>query len=76
MTTSLPFNSQGAPNFIKERNTLMSAHFIRVCQEAKEIDVKYITTAEQLADSFTKPLPNPRFSHLREAIGIVPVPEI
>jgi hypothetical protein len=51
-------------------------HFIRACQEAKEIDVKYITTAEQLADSFTKPLPNPRFSHLREAIGIVPVPEI
>jgi hypothetical protein len=31
-------------------------HFIRVCQEAKEIDVKYITTAEELADSFTKPL--------------------
>jgi hypothetical protein len=51
-------------------------HFIRVCQEAKEIDVKYITTAEQLADSFAKPLPNPRFSHLLEAIGIVPVPEI
>ena len=51
-------------------------HFIRACQEAKEIDVKYITTAEQLADSFTKPLPNPRFSHLREAFGIVPVPEI
>ena len=72
MTTSLPFNSQGAPNFIKERNTLMSAHFIRVCQEAKEIDV--ITTAEQLADSRNH-YPIHVFL-LREAIGIVPVPEI
>jgi hypothetical protein len=44
--------------------------------EAKEINVKYIATAEKLADSITKPLPNLRFSHLREAIGIVSVPEI
>jgi hypothetical protein len=45
-------------------------------QEAKEIDVKFIAIAEQLADSFTKPLPNLRFSHLRGAIGIVSVSEI
>jgi hypothetical protein len=51
-------------------------HFVREQQEAKEIDVKYIRTADQLADPFTKPLPNPRFSVLREAIGVVPVPSI
>ena len=27
-----------------------------LCQEAKEIEVKYIATAEPLADSFTKPI--------------------
>jgi hypothetical protein len=51
-------------------------HFIRAQQEAKEIDVKYTPTTEQLADPFTKPLPNPRFSILRKAIGVVPVPDL
>jgi hypothetical protein len=46
-------------------------HFIREHQEAKEIDVLYIPTEIQLADPFTKPLPNPRFSILRDALGIV-----
>ncbi len=45
-------------------------HFIREHQEAKEIDVLYIPTEIQLADPFTKPLPNPRFSILRDALGI------
>jgi hypothetical protein len=45
-------------------------------ESVKKRKKSFITTAEQLADSFTKPLPNPRFYHLREAIGIVPVPEI
>lgn len=45
-------------------------HFIREHQEAKEIEVTYISTDNQLADPFTKPLPNPRFSNLRNLIGI------
>ena len=51
-------------------------HFIRAQQEANEIDVKYISTAEQLADSFTKPLSNPRFTEMRNAIGITLTPTI
>lgn len=49
-------------------------HFIREQQESKEIDVKYVSTDEQLADSFTKPLAKPRFLLLRESTGVVSVP--
>ena len=51
-------------------------HFIRQHYEAKDIDILYIPTEKQLADPFTKPLPNPRFSTLRDAAGIVAVPDI
>jgi hypothetical protein len=49
-------------------------HFIRWAQEEKEIDVRHISSKQQLADSFTKPLSNPRFSELRDAINVVLVP--
>ena len=49
-------------------------HFIRWAQEEKEIDVRHISSKQQLADSFTKPLSNPLFSELRDAINIVLVP--
>ena len=49
-------------------------YFVRERQEAGDIDVQYISTDCQLADNLTKPLPNPRFSALRELMGIVEVP--
>jgi hypothetical protein len=51
-------------------------YFIRNSQEAGEIDISYVNTEQQLADLLTKPLANPRFTRLREEIGIVAVPEI
>ena len=48
--------------------------FVREHQELGDINVTYVPTKSQLADSLTKPLPNPRFSCLRELSGIVPVP--
>ena len=39
--------------------------------EEREIDVTRTLSDEQLPDSFTKPLPNPRFSNLRDAVNIV-----
>jgi hypothetical protein len=63
------------PKFHKKTKHIeVRYHFIRLAQEEKEIDVKHISSDEQLADSFTKPLPNPRFSKLRKAISIVAVP--
>ena len=49
-------------------------YFVRERQEAGEIDIKQISTDNQLADPLTKPLPNPRFSSLREKMGIVEIP--
>jgi hypothetical protein len=49
-------------------------YFVRETQEAGDIDVSYISTNDQLADPLTKILPNPRFSILRELMGILPVP--
>lgn len=49
-------------------------HFIRLAQEEKEIDVRHIPSKQQLADPFTKPFVNPRFTDLRNAINVVSVP--
>jgi hypothetical protein len=52
----------------------VKCYFVRRRQEAEDIDVSYISTNDQLADPLTKILPNPRFSSLRELMGILPVP--
>jgi hypothetical protein len=49
-------------------------YFVRERQEAGDIDIQYIPTDQQLADCLTKPLPNPRFSILREMMGVTTVP--
>ena len=49
-------------------------YFVRERQEAGDVDFAYISTNDQLADPLTKILPNPRFSSLRELMGILPVP--
>ncbi len=45
-------------------------HFIREQQDLKIVNVQYLETEAQLADILTKPLPQPRFSNLRNAMGI------
>lgn len=45
-------------------------HFIREKVENKEIILKYIPTAKQQADGFTKQLPKLLFIRLRSAIGM------
>jgi hypothetical protein len=51
-------------------------YFVREKQEAGEIEVSYVPTQDNLADIFTKPLPNPRFCDLRARLGITEVPHI
>lgn len=45
-------------------------HFIREQQEEGKINIQYVSTQDQLADIFTKPLPGPRYEDLRERIGV------
>ena len=48
-------------------------HFLREKYQDKEIEIVYTSTENQLADLFTKPLPTPRFNHLRKQIGVQPL---
>ena len=44
--------------------------YIREAQTNGVINTSYVSTQEQLADTFTKPLPAPRFKYLRDKIGV------
>ena len=44
--------------------------YIREAQTNGVINTSYVNTQEQLADTFTKPLPAPRFKYLRDKIGV------
>jgi hypothetical protein len=48
-------------------------HFIRLQQEIGEINMEFVTSANQLADIMTKAVPSPKFVAIREALGIVPI---
>jgi hypothetical protein len=50
----------------------LRVHFVRDHIDAGHIVVKYIASAEQLADFLTKPLPTPRFQKLVAASGVAP----
>ena len=45
-------------------------HFIRDYVAKGEIQIKFCTTNEQLADIFTKALPKRKFEYLRDMLGI------
>lgn len=46
-------------------------HFIKEKYYAKVIDLKYVSTCNQLADFLTKALPRDKFHYMREQIGML-----
>lgn len=50
-------------------------HSIRENVARKVFEVEGISTENQLADIFTKPLPKPRFESLRSKLNVVSIPE-
>jgi hypothetical protein len=46
-------------------------HFIRDHVEKGDVSLIYVSTDKQLADIFTKPLPDERFSTLRLELGMI-----
>jgi hypothetical protein len=48
-------------------------HFIRECLDRGQITVEFISTADQLADIFTKGLGQVKFQELRERIGVIDI---
>ncbi|XP_019195053.1 PREDICTED: uncharacterized protein LOC109188867 [Ipomoea nil] len=49
-------------------------HFVRDKVASGEFVVNFVSTKDQLADIFTKPLPGPRFSALRTKLNVVAHP--
>ena len=46
-------------------------HFLRERVEMKEVDLRYCSTKNMLADIFTKPLPRETFEKFRDALGVM-----
>jgi hypothetical protein len=46
-------------------------HFLRDHQQSGDIEIAYVSTKEQLADIFTKPLDEKTFSKLRNELNIL-----
>jgi hypothetical protein len=46
-------------------------HFLRDHQQSEDIEIAYISTKEQLVDTFTKPLDEKTFTKLRNELNIL-----
>ncbi|KAJ0753710.1 putative RNA-directed DNA polymerase [Helianthus annuus] len=51
-------------------------HFVREKVAQGKLQVKFISTHDQIADVFTKPLPSQRFLMLRSKLQVVPRPQL
>jgi hypothetical protein len=49
----------------------IQCHFFRDHQQRGDIEIAYVSTKEQLADIFTKPLDEKTFSKLRNELNIL-----
>ena len=56
---------------IRTKHIEIHHHFIRDHVARGDIELAYVPTKDQLADIFTKPLEEPRFSYLRNELNII-----
>lgn len=55
----------------RTKHVEINYHFVRDKVAKGEIQVNFISTKDQLADLFTKPLPSKRFTFLRDKLNVV-----
>ncbi|KAH9075144.1 hypothetical protein Ae201684P_003829 [Aphanomyces euteiches] len=48
-------------------------HFIRERIQLGDVKLKYVSSKDNVADIFTKPLPHLEFQHLRDMLGVLPI---
>ena len=58
----------------KTKHIEIKYHVVREKVAEKEVRLEYISTKEQIADIFTKPLPKDTFVYLRGMLGVMPQP--
>ena len=54
----------------KTKHISIKYHMIREKVAEKEVRLEYISTKEQIANIFTKPLPKKNFEYLRDLLGV------
>ena len=62
---------QNPVQFSRTKHIEIRYHFIRDCFEKGKIEVKYVPTANQIADVFTKPLDPTAFQKLVSMLGML-----
>ena len=68
--TSAIFLTKNPVHHSRTKHIEIRHHFIRDHVQNGDVEVKYVQTDNQIADIFTKPLPEDRFVHLRSEMGM------
>ena len=55
----------------KTKHIPIKYHFLQEQVSEKNIRVEYVGTKEQVANIFTKPLPQEAFEYLRQRLGVI-----
>jgi hypothetical protein len=55
----------------RTKHIVIRYHFLRDHQQRRDIEFAYVSTKEQLADIFTKPLDEKTFTKLRNELNIL-----
>ena len=68
--SSVLLNSKNPSQHGRSKHIDTKFHFIRDCVEKGYVEVDYVKTESQLADSFTKPLGRIKFEEIGEKLGV------
>jgi hypothetical protein len=69
--TSVIIISKNSMIHSKMKHIPINYHFLWEQVVEKNIRVEYVSTKEQVADMFTKPLPQKAFEYLHQRLGVV-----